>query len=102
MTTIEHTRDSLGGMQVVKRELIRHLQDRGAEVSARNFSWNFGRSYTELPRYSSHMKLKVGGREVSIDWPSEQLRDSATQIGRPDVRIEIQRIVEHLTAPQAA
>jgi hypothetical protein len=102
MAIIEHIQESLAGMQAVERELIRRLKDRGADVGARNFQWNYGRSFAELPRYSIHMELKVGTREVGMDWPSEQIRDSAIQIARPDVRIEIQHIVERLTAPEAA
>jgi hypothetical protein len=99
MTIVEHTLQTMAGMQNVERAILEQLRARGAQP---RFEWNYGRSLAELPRHAVHMEVAVGASHLDVDWPSEHIRDSANHIERPDVRMEIRRIVEHLTAPKAA
>jgi hypothetical protein len=99
MTRIESTRQTIGGMQNIEREIIQQVRERKVLISPESFSWNYGRgSLGQLPD-PVHLEVQVGSRHAGADWPHVHLQDSWDRIDRPDVHQEIERIV-YEPAPQ--
>ena len=96
MTVVESMRGALQGMQRIEREIIDQACARGTRVDISDFSWNHGRSLTQLPLTFVHMEVLVGSRQATAEWSRSVLEDSWDRIDRMDVRQGIDHIVERL------
>ena len=95
VTIVERTAQTVAGMQKVERDIIKRLEAAGAQRP--RFEWNRGRSLAEIPLTTVRMEVAVGARRVEVEWPREQLADSAGGLESTDVRQEIRRIVAELS-----
>ncbi len=96
MSIVDSTGQLVAGMQVVERGIIAEVRGRGALIDVSSFRWNHGQgSFAELPSVI-HMAVKVGTNRAEVNWSAIKLQDSWQRIDRPDVRQEIDRIVEML------
>jgi hypothetical protein len=67
MTRVESTRQTIGGMQKIEREIIGQVRERKVPISPESFSWNYRRgSLGQLPDHV-HMEAQVGSRDASSD-----------------------------------
>jgi hypothetical protein len=83
-------------MQEIEREIIDQVRGRGAQIDAKNFSWNRGHPLAKLPSGSVYMEVRVGSKQAIANWERTQLEDCWDRVDRPEVRQEIERIVEIL------
>jgi len=72
-------------MQEIEREIIDQVRGRGAQIDAKDFSWNRGQPLAKLPSGSVYMEVRVGSKQAIANWERTQLEDCWDRVDRPEV-----------------